>query len=264
MKKSIALILVVSLVLVSGLLMGCHSVIVTSSVSPRGTTVSMDYSFTGFTGVEVAGPFDTQIIRSDSFAIKVTVDENLEQYITVTKSNDVLIIKTQPLSIIGNPVLRADIQIPDLRNVELSGGGHAEVSGFKTTGSLNAVVSGGTIANMDMETGDFTLNGSGGSIIKGKMITGNVKIILTGGSQLDFEGNGANTDISASGGSGLDFSEFGTKNTAIALSGGSHASVDVTGRMDVSASGGSQLNYSGNPTFGNVEISGGSTLNKAD
>ncbi len=264
MKKSILVALTASLLVVSGLLMGCHTVIINSSVTPQGNAVTNNYDFTGFTGVEVGGPFDTQITRSDIFKVTVTANQNLVQYITVTKNGDTLTIKTQPLSIIGNPVLKADIQIPDLRDLEISGGGHANIEGFKTTDNVTAEVSGGSVVDINMETGGFNFNGSGGSIIKGTMITGTTKILLTGGSQLEFEGNGGTTDISASGGSGLDFSQFKTGDTAIALSGGSHASVDVSGRMDIGVSGGSRLTYSGNPTIGNVEVSGGSTLNKAD
>jgi len=60
----------------------------------------------------------------------------------------------------------------------------------------------------------------------------------------------------------LNFSNFHVNDANVELSGASHATVYVAGRLDVSASGFSSLQYLGNPTLGNIDTSGGSTVTK--
>ena len=65
-----------------------------------------------------------------------------------------------------------------------------------------------------------------------------------------------------SGASNLDLSNFHVNDANIGLSGASHATVNLDGRLDVEASGASSLEYIGEPTLGNINTSGASTVNK--
>ncbi len=48
----------------------------------------------------------------------------------------------------------------------------------------------------------------------------------------------------------------------IELSGGSHGTINVNGRLNADVSGGSQLTYIGDPTLGDIEKTSGSTVSR--
>jgi len=51
-------------------------------------------------------------------------------------------------------------------------------------------------------------------------------------------------------------------NADVSLSGGSRATINLDGRLDADLSGGSNLLYIGDPTMGDINTSGGSTVGK--
>ena len=56
----------------------------------------------------------------------------------------------------------------------------------------------------------------------------------------------------------LDF--FLIKNADISLSGGGRADINISGTLTVDLSGGSHVTYVGQPTLGDIDLSGGSTV----
>jgi hypothetical protein len=60
----------------------------------------------------------------------------------------------------------------------------------------------------------------------------------------------------------MDLADFQIDDANVNLSGASHATVNLNGTLNVEASGASSLEYIGNPTLGNVNTSGGSSVNK--
>ncbi len=64
--------------------------------------------------------------------------------------------------------------------------------------------------------------------------------------------------INASGGSRLELSDFQVHDTNVNLSGGSKATINLSGKLDADLSGGSHLWYIGNHTMGNIQTSDGS------
>jgi hypothetical protein len=76
------------------------------------------------------------------------------------------------------------------------------------------------------------------------------------------KGQANDITVNASGGSQLNLSNFASRNANVDLSGGSQAQIDASGRIDANLSGGSHLFYSGNPTLGNINVSGGATIEK--
>jgi len=60
----------------------------------------------------------------------------------------------------------------------------------------------------------------------------------------------------------LDLEAFSVNNADVNLSGGGKATVNVNGTLDVNLSGGSKVLYVGEATLGDVDLSGGSTVNR--
>jgi hypothetical protein len=139
--------------------------------------------------------------------------------------------------------LRAQVTMPELTGLELSGGSNGQVSGFSTGKAMDFVLSGGSTLTGDVTGGDARLN-------------------LSGGSRMEVTGKAGNVTIDASGGSRALLSGWPVQDARVNASGGSRIELDVSGQLSGDASGGSQVLYTGSPTSVNVSSSGGSSVQK--
>ncbi len=201
--------------------------------------------FTDFTIVEVGWGFEVEIMQSNSYSVSVTADDNLFDYIEVSKTDNRLTIGLKWGYSYQSVTLRARITMPDLHELQLSGGTHGTVEGFSSSH-------------------EFILGLSGGSHLSGDFKTSeDAQFTLSGGSQLiGLDGAANDLRISASGGSGLGLSDFSVHDASVNLSGGSSATINLDGRLDADLSDGSSLSYVGDPTMGDIKKSGGSTVEK--
>jgi len=185
-------------------------------------TKTMDFS--DFTTVDVGGGFRVEITQSSSYSIRITADNNTFDYIDVFKTDNSLNIGLKGGYSYRGVTLKAEITMPDLYAVTLSGGTQGAAKEFTSTHEFN--------------------------------------LVLSGGSSLELEGATSNLNLVATGGSRSDLSEFPVHNVNVVLSGGSQAIINLSGTLDADLSGGSQLQYIGTPTLGDISTSGGSTITK--
>ena len=227
-----------------------------------GNLDTEEMEFSDFSIVEVGSGFQVEIVKSSSYSVNVTADDNLFDYIEVFKTGDTLTIRLKSGYTYQSITTRAEITMPELYELELSGGTHGTVEGFSSSHEFVLVLSGGSSLDMvDMSVGDVEIDLSGGSNLDGSLTTsGDVQLILSGGSTIELEGAANDLSISASDGSHLELSDFTVLNANVNLSGGSQATVNLDGRLDADLSGGSHLLYIGEPTMGDIQMSGGSTV----
>ena len=210
-----------------------------------GTFDTEKKDFTDFTIVEGGWGFEVEISQSDSYSINIIADDNMLDYVEVSGSGNKLTIGLKWGYGYQDVNLRAEITTPDLYELQLSGGTHGTIEGFSTSH-------------------EFVLELSGGSSLIGNFTTsGDAQFTLSGGSRLiELDGAADNLRISASGGSQLELSDFPVHDAGVNLSGGSRATINVDGRLDADLSGGSHVLYVGDPTMGDINTSGGSTVSK--
>lgn len=238
MRKGVILTILVATLLAVFSFVGC-AVTVTGS----GNLVTENYDFGGFTKVEAHNGFQVDLTRSSTFSVEITADDNIWEYLEVTNSGDTLRIRLKPPRIYLSVDLRAKITMPDLYKIDLSGGSQASITGF----SLSH---------------DLSINLSGGSGVAGDITAADADFDLSGGSHVDLEGTADDLDVNGSGGSQLDLENFPVDNANIKLSGGGSATVNVDGTLNVNLSGGSHVTYIDNPTLGDIDLSGGSEVNR--
>jgi hypothetical protein len=217
----IALAIVAVIVVASIVALGLP--VLLGGITGSGHLVTKQENFTGFTSVTIADGFRCTISRSATYSVNVTIDDNLVNYIQVTRTGNVLSVGLVP----GHFVLaspQVSISMPDISSVDVSGGTTGSAAGFASSHPISVTAS--------------------------------------GGSALTWSGRATNLTAEASGGSRLDLSNLHVTNAQVDLSGGSSATVNVAGRLDANLSGGSQLNYLGNPTLGNIDTSGGSGISR--
>jgi hypothetical protein len=244
MKRIVVAVLIIALLAV-GLLAGCEGR--GSWWSGTGEKGSGDLEtrvldLSGFNRVEVGPAFYVEISQSDLYSVSITADDNLIDFVDVSRSGDTLRIGLTP----GDrsfTTLRAEITMPDLYRVELYAATSCEVEGFSFSH-------------------DFTLDLSAASTLIGDMEVGNADFDLSAASSVRLRGLAGDIRVDAGAASEVELGDFPVDNADVKLSGASHGTVRLDGRLDAEVSGASTLEYIGQPTIGDIEVTGASTLRK--
>lgn len=243
-KKALSTILIVILVLVVVIVIaGAIFFVILSS---PGNQRTQTYSYSDFSNLDVGSAFHVNVTQSDTFSVTVTAGERIFDRISVTKTGDTLKIEVNPGIFFGTLNARADITMPTLNSITLSGATSGTLEGLTTQNTFTADISGAS------------------SLEAANLQTGDLNIMLEGASRFVAEGNGNNLDATVSGASNMDLENFQVNDADVTISGASHAVVSPTGTLDVDASGASSLQYTGNPNLGDINTSGASTVNRKD
>ena len=256
--KKVIVALLLAVLLTSGLLMGCIGGVVKGS----GNLATEEFNFSDFTRVEVGSAFEVEIARSDSYSVSITADDNLFDYILVSKQGTTLKIRLKTASYISTTT-RAKITMPQIRGLNLSGATRGTVSGFSSTENVDIEVSGASSLDlMDISAGYVKFDISGASKVTGDLTAGDADFDVSGASTVQLEGSASDIVANVSGASRVKLAAFPVGNANVTLSGASTGTVNLEGRLDADLSGASKLEYMGEPTMGTINTSGASTLSK--
>lgn len=244
---------VLAVIVVAGLLTAC------TVVKGSGVLKTEERDFSDFTRVEVGSAFEVEIVQSDEFSISITADDNLFDYIQVSKRGTTLKIDVKPAVIFRSTTYRAEITMPELLGLELSGATQGTITGFETIEDIE--VSGASSLELEeILAGDMTFDISGASRINGEVDADDIEFDVSGASTVRLQGTAGDIELDLSGASNAELEDFPVSDADVNLSGASRATVNVNGRLDIDLSGASKLTYTGNPTIGDVDISGASTM----
>ena len=214
-----------------------------NSITGSGNLITISKPLTGFNSIEASHTFELNIIQSDVFNVDIELDDNLLEYLTVEKNGDKLILGLRDINSTNNVTLRADISMPDIGWIRLSGASKLDFADMKLTRSL-------------------TLNLSGASSVTGKLIVEELYAGLSDASYISFTGNARKINIEGSGASMIAFENFIVNDALIFMSGASFITLNVTDYLSAYLSGASVLGYYGNPAIGVLETSGGAYIRK--
>jgi hypothetical protein len=218
----VALIIVIVVGSVAAVMVGIFFFGFPRQVIGSGTLGFQTEDYADFSVVEAGWGFEVDIHEAPSYVVNVTADDNLFDYIESSKIGNRLTLGLKWGYRYVNVTLRAEITMPDLQGLTLSGGVNTTAVGF-------------------ISSHDFVL-------------------ALSGGSTVALEGAANNLALSGSGGCQLHLLDFPVHNVTVNLSGGSQGIVNLDGRLTGNLSGGSHLTYVGTPTAVVVNTSGGSTV----
>lgn len=229
-----------------------------------GSLDTQEKDFSDFTAIDVRNAFDVEITKSSSYSISITADDNLFDYIEVSKTGDTLTIGLKWGYNYQSVTLRAEITMPELYELEFSGATHGTIVGFSSSHEFALVLSGASSLHMgDTSVGDVEADISGASYLNGNLTAnGDATFVVSGASTIELVGEADDLVVTVSGASHLELSEFPVHNAIINLSGASHSTVNLDGRLDAVVSGASHLLYIGNPTMGDITTSDVSTVEK--
>lgn len=225
--------------LVIVLLVGCAQVTITGS----GNVITQEEDLDGFDKVDISSAFVVDITQGEDFSVVIRADDNLIEHLEVVKSGSTLKIGLDPTKwyIINDATMEADVSMPELVGIDLSGSSIARLSGFESSKSLVVDISGNSNLQGGMQAGDTSMDTSGNSSVT-------------------LSGSAGDITVDASGSSQVDLADFTASNGSVNASGGSTVTVNLSGRLDVDASGSSDVYYLGEPELGRIETSGSSSI----
>jgi len=254
--KTVFLPVLAGVLMLSGVLTGCADML---QGSGKLETRQMDFS--DFNKLDVSYAFEVEVTRGDSYHVAIAADDNLFDHLQVNKSGSTLKIGLKPLLNLRRTTLRAEVTMPELAGIELSGASQGTVTGFGSTADLDVETSGASSIELaDISAGDVDVKASGASRITGDLKAGDVRFNVSGASTVQFEGSGGNIDADVSGASHLKLAVFPVNDADVSFSGASDGTINASGKLDVDLSGASKLVYLGEPRMGSMNISGGSKL----
>ena len=124
--------------------------------------------FSGFTSIEAGSAFEVEITQADSHSLTITADDNLFEYIEVSKVGQTLTIGLKPDSNISSATLIAEIAMPALYGLHLSGATRSTAQGFSSSHDFILDLSGAsTLSTRDMTVGGAEFDMSGASRLAG-------------------------------------------------------------------------------------------------
>ncbi len=220
------------------LLAGCGLRTVTGS----GNVVTQEEAITGFDKVDIGHSFEVDINQGDTFRVIVRADDNIAQYLKVVKQGDTLQIGLKPNTpTIRSATLQAEVTMPELTGLEMSGSSDVSLTGFDSAQAL-------------------AVDASGSSRLRGEVQADSVGLTLDGSSNVALSGSAHEATIDTSGSSQADLSALSVVDANVKAGGSSQVTVNVSGKLDVEAGNSGQVTYLGNPTLGKMDTSGSGSI----
>lgn len=231
MKTISKLILVILVVLVAG----CSQIKPDSldnrvTVSGSGNLTSREVDLSDFDQIEAGLTFNVTIRQGENFGVVLTSDDNFIEYIQVEQSGRTISFGFKPgyAYDYSGVTLRADVTMPELAGLSLSGNGHAKLNGFKAVEYFEAEL-------------------SGSSFLEGELNAAKASLSLSGNTYTKMIGSAEKLRLDACGNSVADLGRYRSVDAALEVSCNSTSVVNVAGKLDVDASQYSQVFYTGGP-----------------
>jgi hypothetical protein len=214
---------IITSLLISAFLLSC------GTAEDPGPLQNEEKTFTvvDFNRLEMGSGFIIDVEYDQFFSITAKGDSRNVEDLSVYKDGNTLIIRYDHNSNRRHETY-ITITMPELKSANFSGGSSSTVSGFSSMDGFDFYLSGGSIAQVNIESPD-------------------VDIMLSGGSDLTLLGSGTTLDAEVSGASILRAFNFNTTEATIHASGASSIRVMATDKLTASATGASLIVYRGDP-----------------
>ena len=242
----------------------CGDLLGGETITGSGELKTETYDFADFAKVDISHAFDAEVTNAEGHSVAVTVDDNIAENLDVRLDGDTLRIGMKGNDSYRDVTMEAAVAMPALSVLKLSGASSATLGAFESDEPLKIELEGASSVDCsDMASGSavFDLEGASKADCR-DVTTGEITVALQGASSVALAGTGGNADVSAKGASKVDMRGLPVTNAKVKLEGASNASIDTSGSLDVDLAGSSDLKYSGEPTLGDIKMSGDSTLER--
>lgn len=261
MKKFIglgmALILVAALVTS---LAGCDPFY---HITGSKTLETRQFDYSGFTKIEVSDAFTVDVTRSDTYAVSVTLNDNIFSDLNVSMSGDTLKVTMNSFGHFIDTTQKVEISLPELDALSITGFCEATVSGFQSDSDLALTVAGASGMQIrSLQAADTTIKIIGASHLSGSLITTAADFSVTGVSHITLTGSASTMKLNVIGTSDAALTDFVVGDASVTAAGVSDVDIEAHGTLNINLSGVSTLTYGDDPKLGKVSVSGVSNLNR--
>jgi hypothetical protein len=218
-------------------------------VRGSGTLVTTPFDLGTFTRIEASQACSIHVMPDEATSLEVTCDDNIIEYLIVERTGtDSVSIGLKPAFWYCGVTFSVEVRMPSLAGLELSGASEADVEpGFSSTLPLQLTLSGASNADLS------------------SIACGSLRADVSGASVLTLSGTADSERLDISGASEAHLLDCDAPAAIANLSGASRSWLDVGGgTLDLEASGASTLYYRDFPSWGTLELSGGSRAVKLD
>ena len=236
----------------------------------------------GFTGIDASSAFNITVTKGNTESLTVEADDNIMPYVRTEVKQGVLHLYLDNNKKVKNvKTLKAIVVMKNLDKVMLSGACKLTGNGLFTPDKFKSDCSGATQLDLQLNTGQMTIETSGASKINlHAEVAGDVKIDVSGASKMNMELKAANVRFNSSGSSKVEIvgsasdiyvdlsgasnvnaGDFSVNSATVKSSGSCNISLNVSGTLDVNSSGASSIRYKGAPAI-NANTSGASKIRK--
>jgi hypothetical protein len=121
-----------------------------------------------FDHIETGYAFELDVVRAETYAINITMNENLFDHLDISRRGSTLVITLTPNFNYSNITQKASVTMPKLRGLRLSGASRGRMSGFSSSETIEFSLSGASSLDIeDVAAGDARFDVSGASRITG-------------------------------------------------------------------------------------------------
>jgi len=215
-------------------------------VRGNGNVITQVRTATNFKSVDASGAVDVFVKQDSMFSAKVTIDENLQEYIEVYEEGGVLHIHQRDnINVRATRRMKVYVTAPVFEKFRVSGA--SKITGenkISSAGTITVDATGASDVAMDIKAPDTNVEVSGASTV---VLTGQTKNLM----------------IDGAGASNAKCYELLSENADVEVSGASNAYVFASVDLKARASGASDIRYKGTATYsGNA--SGAGSIKKAE
>lgn len=215
----------------------------TNCIEGNGRPGSESRDLPVFTKIELGGAYNLVLTQdSATQSLMIHADENLLPYIKTE-------VRDGALRVYSDDNICDDVKIAiamnELTNLDVSGAVEVEMTNRFSTQEFQLEASGAVEATLDVEAEKINTS-------------------ISGAGEIGYRGEAGRHDVRVSGAGELKAFDLVTGIYDIRVSGAAECGIHVLNELHVSASGASSVLYKGNPTVIKEDVSGASSIKKAD
>ena len=153
-----------------------------------GNLKTEEMEFSDFTAVEVSRAFEVKIIQSSSYRVVISADEKLFSDIAVMQNGNTLVIGLKPgIPDPGDLFRKAEISMPELNKLTLSGAIKGNVEGFTNSNTFILSLSGASSLEMNnINLGNAEIEVIGASDLNARGTANDLFLLVSGASDINF------------------------------------------------------------------------------
>lgn len=219
---------------------------IAQTIKGSGNVTKEKHEVEAFSKIKIGGAFDVIITKGNTNSLTVETDDNIQERVISSVSNNTLTVKLKDNKIKNIERLRLYITMPNIEEIEASGASEIKAANFNCK-DLTIDISGASEVDLNnFKCSILDIEASGASELDLDIKCTSLKGKISGASEIDIKGSTDKMTLSLSGASSFDAKEFKCENAEIKASGASDAEVNVNNTISAHISGAADCSNVGN------------------